>query len=156
MVEDKEKSLNGDHDRLLVIEERVRNIDAKTYDIRKLTDDMSVIKDAVVRLTVLQEKMQEESVKRDREFIEYSANAERQWKKIAKNDVAFERLSVSFENLNKSFCEYKQSEEERIKIERQHSHELHKNKMSVRWALITAVVATILGAIGTIVAALLK
>ena len=53
-------------------------------------------------------------------------------RKLLKNDVAFERLSVSFENLNKSFCEYKQSEEERIKIERQHSHELHKNKMSVR------------------------
>ena len=78
MAENKENPFQSDHDRLLVIEGEIKNISAKAYDLRKLAEDMSIIKDAVVRLTVLQEKMQEESIKRDREFIEYSANAERQ------------------------------------------------------------------------------
>lgn len=155
MAENKENPFQSDHDRLLVIEGEIRNISAKAYDLRKLAEDMSAIKDAVVRLTVLQEKMQEESIKRDREFIEYSANAERQWKKIAKNDVAFERLSVSFQNLEKNFCDYKRIEEEREKTEKQFAHDMHKSKINGRWALGTAIVAGILGIVGTIMAALL-
>ena len=86
MADETPKQFSTDHDLIILIDEKVHNIDAKI-------SDLSEIKEAVLKLTFIQEKLQEDSAKRDREFIEYSANAERQWKKIAQNDIAFVKLS---------------------------------------------------------------
>lgn len=125
MADETPKQFSTDHDLIILIDEKVHNIDAKI-------SDLSEIKEAVLKLTFIQEKLQEDSAKRDREFIEYSANAERQWKKIAQNDIAFVKLSTSFENLYESYKEHKKIEEEREKIDKQNTHDLQKTRLGAK------------------------
>lgn len=146
MADETPKQFSTDHDLIILIDQKVHNIDAKI-------SDLSEIKEAVLKLTFIQQKLQEDSAKRDREFIEYSANAERQWKKIAQNDIAFVKLSTSFENLYESYKEHRKIEEEREKIDKQNTHDLQKTRLGAKWALVTAVAASLIAAVATIIAA---
>ena len=125
MADETPKQFSTDHDLIILIDEKVHNIDAKI-------SDLSEIKEAVLKLTFIQQKLQEDSAKRDKEFIEYSANAERQWKKIAQNDIAFVKLSTSFENLYESYKEHRKIEEEREKIDKQNTHDLQKTRLGAK------------------------
>ena len=146
MADETPKHFSTDHDLIILIDEKVHNIDAKI-------SDLSEIKEAVLKLTFIQQKLQEDSAKRDKEFIEYSANAERQWKKIAQNDIAFVKLSTSFDNLYESYKEHKKVEEEREKIDKQNTHDLQQTRLGAKWALVTAVTASLIAAVATIIAA---
>ena len=146
MADETPKQFSTDHDLIILIDEKVHNIDAKI-------SDLSEIKEAVLKLTFIQEKLQEDSAKRDREFIEYSANAERQWKKIAQNDIAFVKLSKDVEKLCENYKEHKEKEEEREKIDKQNTHDLQKTRLGAKWALVTAVAASLIAAVATIIAA---
>lgn len=125
MADETPKQFSTDHDLIILIDQKVHNIDAKI-------SDLSEIKEAVLKLTFIQQKLQEDSAKRDKEFIEYSANAERQWKKIAQNDIAFVKLSTSFENLYESYKEHRKIEEEREKIDKQNTHDLQKTRLGAK------------------------
>jgi len=125
MADETPKQFSTDHDLIILIDEKVHNIDAKI-------SDLSEIKEAVLKLTFIQEKLQEDSAKRDREFIEYSANAERQWKKIAQNDIAFVKLSKDVEKLCENYKEHKEKEEAREKIDKQNTHDLQKTRLGAK------------------------
>lgn len=125
MADETPKQFSTDHDLIILIDEKVHNIDAKI-------SDLSEIKEAVLKLTFIQEKLQEDSAKRDREFIEYSANAERQWKKIAQNDIAFVKLSKDVEKLCENYKEHKEKEEEREKTDKRNTHDLQKTRLGAK------------------------
>lgn len=120
------------YSRIAVLEERVNSINTKIDDLKTIATGMADMKDAILRLTMIQEQMQEDSRKRDLQFIEYAANAERQWKKIAKTDVRLETMSASITKVTDDFKEYKKSADAQADNDRKAKQDLHKTKIQGR------------------------
>lgn len=81
MAEEKEKTVliaAEDRTRIGILEGQVCALGARIDDLKSMAAGMADMKDAILRLTLIQEQMQEDSRKRDLQFIEYTANAERQ------------------------------------------------------------------------------
>lgn len=145
----------GDHTRIGIIEVQINTINDKLDDVRALASNMSDMKDAILRLTLIQEQLQDISKKRDVQFIESSANTERQWKKIAKTDVRLEQMAGMIAKTAKELEEHRKHAEALEESERKGKIELEKTRIQGKWMLVAAIVTSAASLITAIIVAIL-